>query len=164
MRGSRRRLHRPSSRRCIGPGTRRLADGWPEKMGLPSADVAAAVDRLVESVARTAGRLDPLIAVGSAPTDPVHLGAIVQFAALAHGEWVRIHPFANGNGRTARVWAAWVALRYGLPAFVTVKPRPAATAYANVSRSSMGRPPDFAGDHEQTRSLFTRLLNEALAP
>ena len=61
--------------------------------------------------------------------------------AAIHGEWVRIHPFANGNARTARVWAAWIALRYGLPVFVTVKPRPNDAAYAQAAFASMGSSP-----------------------
>jgi fido (protein-threonine AMPylation protein) len=28
----------------------------------------------------------------------------VTLVAVTHGEWIRIHPFANGNGRTARLW------------------------------------------------------------
>jgi fido (protein-threonine AMPylation protein) len=86
------------------------------------------------------------------------LDAIVHLTASIHGEWVRIHPFANGNGRTARVWAAWLALRYRLPLFVSVKPRPDDAAYVSASKASMGRPPDFAGDHTLTAHVFSHLL------
>ncbi|MFP5232432.1 MAG: Fic family protein [Acidobacteriota bacterium] len=41
-----------------------------------------------------------------------------------HAEWIRIHPFANGNGRTARLWANLVAMRYGLPPSIRLRPRP----------------------------------------
>ncbi|MFP5345434.1 MAG: Fic family protein [Actinomycetes bacterium] len=51
-----------------------------------------------------------------------------------HGEWVRIHPFADGTGRTARIWVTWLLLRYGLPTFVTLEPRPTDTAYARAAR------------------------------
>ncbi len=50
--------------------------------------------------------------------------AIIGLMAYVHGEWIRIHPFANGNGRTARLWANWIAMRYGLPPFVALRPRP----------------------------------------
>lgn len=50
--------------------------------------------------------------------------AIVAVYAWAHAEWVRIHPFANGNGRTARLWANSLAMRYGLPPFAGLRPRP----------------------------------------
>jgi len=49
---------------------------------------------------------------------------VVGLAAWAHGEWVRLHPFANGNGRTARLWANYVFVRYGFGPVVAVRPRP----------------------------------------
>jgi Fic family protein len=53
------------------------------------------------------------------------LSDVLKLCAWAHAEWIRIHPFANGNGRTARVWANYIAARYGLPPFVRLRPRPA---------------------------------------
>lgn len=66
------------------------------------------------------------------------LFAVVELSAGAHGEWIRIHHYANGNGRTARLWANWVAVRYGLPSFVRIKPRPGGLLYAQAAQSSMG--------------------------
>ena len=37
--------------------------------------------------------------------------AVIELAAWAHADWVRIHPFANGNGRTARFWANYIFVR-----------------------------------------------------
>jgi Fic family protein len=51
---------------------------------------------------------------------------VLKLCAWAHAEWVRIHPFANGNGRTARIWANYLAARYALPPFVQLRPRPGA--------------------------------------
>lgn len=139
-------------------------DGLPEKVGVWSPDVVSSVAAAVRGIAAGVAVLDSHVPVGRAPSDPVVLDGVVRLAALAYGEWVRLHPFANGNGRIARVWAAWVALRYGLPVFVTVKPRPAAVAYANAGRASMGRPPAFLGDHAMAENLFARMLRDALAP
>jgi fido (protein-threonine AMPylation protein) len=77
---------------------------------------------------------------------------VVGLAAWAHGEWVRIHPFANGNGRTARLWANYVFRRYGLLPIVVVRPRPDAP-YGLAARESMKN-----GDHEPTKRLFWELL------
>ena len=63
--------------------------------------------------------------------------AILAVCAWAHAEWVRIHPFANGNGRTARLWANWVAMRFGLPAFVRLRPRPQQAGYALAASQAM---------------------------
>jgi hypothetical protein len=66
------------------------------------------------------------------------LAAIVDLCAWAHAEWVRIHPFANGNGRTARLWANCLAMRYGLPPFIRLRPRPN-SGYAAAAKAMHGR-------------------------
>jgi Fic family protein len=96
------------------------------------------------------------VPVGGPPDDARRLAAVVQLAGLAHGEWVRIHPFANGNGRTARLWVAWVAARYGLPLFLRLKPRPAATQYAVAASACM------RGDHTLMQLYLADQLAEAL--
>jgi len=66
---------------------------------------------------------------------------VVRVAAWAHGEWVRIHPFANGNGRTSRLWANYVLVRYGFGPALQIRPRPS-EPYGIAARASMAR-----GDH-----------------
>lgn len=127
--------------------------------GVASALVPSELDRFLVGVEAAIGNLDAAIPAGapygtlSAP----QLEAILRLAAIVHGEWVRIHPFANGNGRTARVWANWVASRYGLPAFVTLKPRPAGTAYGGAALDSM------RGDHLPMFAFFNQLLQDYMA-
>ena len=104
---------------------------------------------------------DQLIPSGSTPADIGRVEAVVTLCAVLHGEWVCIHRYANGNGRTARVWANWAALRFGLPPFVRIKPRPNHLTYQRAVARSMGRPPDFVGDHTLTTSLFLDLLHMA---
>ena len=140
------------------------ADGLTEKVGIWSADVGAAVETLLGEVDTALAVLDARFPVGVRPSTVDELSTLVGFIAAVHGEWVRVHPFANGNGRTARLWAAWLALRYGLPVFVTVKPRADDVAYARAGRASMGRPPDFTGDHTEAANVFTHLLALALLP
>lgn len=139
-------------------------DRLPEKVGVWSKDVAAAVDTLLADVRTALAVLDARFPAGTPPRTVGDLEVVVTFIAAVHGEWVRIHPFANGNGRTARVWAAWLALRYGLPVFVSVKPRPNDVAYVRAGRTSMGRPPDFLGDHREGANVFTHLLALSLLP
>jgi fido (protein-threonine AMPylation protein) len=55
--------------------------------------------------------LDQLIPAAGRPTDAADLEAVVTLCAVLYGEWVLVHPYANGNGRTVRVWANWAALR-----------------------------------------------------
>jgi prophage maintenance system killer protein len=65
--------------------------------------------------------------------------AVIELAAYAHGEWVRIHPFINGNGRTARIWANLTLQRYGMPPVLAMRPRPAGRGYADAASACMNR-------------------------
>ena len=139
-------------------------DGYPSKVGIWSEDVSTEVQTLLRGITAALVRLDAIVPVGSAPSNPVQIQAVVALCAVIHGEWLRIHPFANGNGRTARLWAAFIALRYGLPVFVTIKPRPNDATYALAGSASMGRPPDFQGNHQPATNLFVNMLAAALQP
>ena len=109
--------------------------------GLPAAHVPRALADFEAGAGRACARLDAVIAPTTAPADDPQLHAVLTLCAVLHGEWVRIHPFANGNGRSARVWANWAALRYGLPPFVRLRPRPEGLAYAAAApRLDGGRP------------------------
>lgn len=145
----------------VGIG-RLQSDGVPEKVGVYSKDLAVAIPTLLAQIHAAIARLDSVLEVGHRPGTGEAVEAVVLVAARVHGEWVRLHPFANGNGRIARIWANSIALRYSFPAFVSVKPRPADTAYGRAGRASMGRPPDFAGDNGPVTALFARMLAESL--
>ena len=124
--------------------------------GVPSVDVPAAL-RTFESGMRSAlAALDPVITIGVAPATVAELDAALRIAAIAHGEWTRIHPFANGNGRISRLWANWVAARYGLPLFVRLRPRPAASLYAGAAALSM------RGNHAPMVAVFHEMLRSYL--
>lgn len=105
---------------------------------------------------RAVAVLDPVIPRGASPADEAQLRSALTLCAYAHGEWIRIHPFANGNGRTARLWANWCALRYGMPPFIRLKPRPAGSLYATASKLSM------LGDHQVTIAVFADMLDRHL--
>jgi hypothetical protein len=89
-----------------------------------------------------------------ASLDDDGMSAVIELAAWAHAEWVRIHPFANGNGRAARVWANLLLMRYGLPPVVTLRPRPGGR-YGAAGAAAM------TGDREPTVRLFRRLVRDA---
>jgi fido (protein-threonine AMPylation protein) len=140
------------------------ADRLPERVGVWSIDVDDQVAAIIAGVHAAVDRLDAKLVVGVRPQTVDELHAVVQLVAVVHGEWIRIHPFANGNGRTARIWAALLAMRYGLAPFVALKPRPGDVAYTAAGRASMGRPPDFIGDHTAAVRVFAHLLALSLLP
>ncbi len=81
--------------------------------GVPSRRVPEELSTFEHSMGSAVDKLDALLPVGARPTEESQLYSILTLVALSHGEWIRIHPFANGNGRTARLWANWCALRMG---------------------------------------------------
>lgn len=91
-----------------------------------------------------------------AQLDEDAIAAVAELAGWAHAEWVRIHPFANGNGRTARMWANFLLQRFGLPPVMRLRPRPQ-DDYAAAGARAM------VGDWEPTVTLILRMLS-ALRP
>ena len=127
------------------------------RRAVPAAAVPAALAQFAASATSASARLDREISLEVDLHDlaPRQLHAVLTLCAFLHGEWVRIHPFANGNGRTARLWANWAALRYGLPPFVTIKPRPG-QPYGIAAMASM------YGDHQVTVAVFHQMLRSFL--
>jgi fido (protein-threonine AMPylation protein) len=124
--------------------------------GVPSWEVPSELACFEESIQQAVDRLDPVLPVGTRPKRTAELDSVLTLCAYAHGEWIRIHPFANGNGRTARLWANWCAVRYGLPDFVRLKPRPEELGYAVAATWSM------TGDHRRMVAEFDAMLRRRL--
>jgi fido (protein-threonine AMPylation protein) len=146
----------------VGLGAR-LKDGNLEKMGVWARRVSDEMKAVLTGLHAVFAELDAQLSVGTAPATADQILQVISFAALAHGEFLRVHPFANGNGRIARLLVAFICLRYGLPMFLHIKPRPESDDYIRASRDSMGRPPDFVGNHTTTTAVFAHLLAEQLA-
>ena len=84
------------------------------------------------------------------------LAAVIDLSAWVHAEWVRMQPFANGNGRTARIWANVILMRYGLPPAVRLRPRPGG-GYGLACAAAMD------GDWRPTAAVFRTMLEEVLS-
>lgn len=131
---------------------------------VPSTQVGREIRNLITWLRNELPRLDRLEALvrtaDDADVDNRQLALdyeVIDVAAHLHGEWVRIHPFVNGNGRTARMWILWATTRYGVPPLISLRPRPPAP-YGDVSRASLAR-----GDHSNM-ALFLRQIYASFAP
>jgi Fic family protein len=122
--------------------------------GVDAANVVDELTRFEAKLQDVVAELDALVPIGEEP-DPDQLAAVVDLCAWAHAEWVRIHPCANGNGRIARLWANSLAMRYGLPPFVRLRPRPD-EGYGDAGARAM------QGDWKPTAVVFYRLLDDFL--
>jgi len=122
--------------------------------GVRASDVSAELAEFDRKLRLAIAELDQLISPAQELTSD-DLAAILTLSAWAHSEWVRIHPFANGNGRTARLWVNSIAMRYGLPPFLRLRPRPGG-GYNRAASAAM------QGDWRPTVALFRRLYIESL--
>jgi len=118
--------------------------------GVAAADVASQTARFETTLRQITQHLDASIPLGATLT-PDQLSAVIEACAWAHAEWVRIHPFANGNGRTARFWANSLAMRYQLPPFIRLRPRPN-FGYETAGGEAM------LGHRKPTAVVFRRML------
>lgn len=127
-----------------------------EYEGTPPAQVADELEAFESRLQSAIDFIDARVPVNSTP-DADTLDAVIDVCGWAHAEWVRIHPFANGNGRIARLWANTIAMRYGLPPFVRLRPRPEGDAYAAAGAQAM------TGSWRSTSDLFREMLDRVLS-
>ena len=136
------------------PGLENIEVEIGSRRGMASIDVVPALVTFERVLQTAVSRLDALIPAGTA-LDVDKLSAVIDVCAWAHSEWVRIHPFLNGNGRTARLWANSLGMRYGLPPFVSPRPRPDG-GYEAAAESAM------QGKWQPTAIVFRQMLATAL--
>lgn len=121
--------------------------------GVEADQVKASLDEFEQRLQTAVEFLDTRISEYPNTTD--ELAAVIDVCAWAHSEWIRIHPLANGNGRSARLWANFIAMRYGLPPFVKLRSRPN-HGYAQAGEQAM------QGRWKPTADFFHRMLMEIL--
>ena len=123
--------------------------------GVAPGEVAEELRVFERTLQRAIAALDALFPPGE-DVDADGLAAVIDLCAWAHAEWVRIHPFANGNGRTARVLANALLMRYGIAPVVRLRPRPNA-GYGRAAEAAM------RGDWRPTAAAFRRMLSRPFA-
>ena len=124
--------------------------------GVAPDDVGGALARFQQTLQSAVAALDDRYPSGQA-LDADGLAAVIDLCGWAHAEWIRIHPFANGNGRTARIWANALLMRYGLPPVMRLRPRPN-DGYGEAGAAAM------TGDWTPTAALIRRMLAGPFTP
>lgn len=136
------------------PGLEKVQVHVGGRFGVAAREVSTALAAFERTLQPVIARLDALIPAGADP-DADQLAALLEVCAWVHAEWIRIHPFANGNGRTARLWVNCIAMRYHLPPFLRLRPRPD-EGYGNAGAAAM------RGNCQPTIAVFRRLLDDFL--
>ncbi|MFN0303334.1 MAG: Fic family protein [Burkholderiales bacterium] len=121
--------------------------------------VAARCEKFFGTVNELLGVLDRRFPAGK--LDEIGLDglqAVAEASPWAHSEWVRIHPFANGNGRISRFIANAILVRYGFPPVFRLRRRPDGSYLFAASKS-------MTGDHRAMANyVITQLLRRGAAP
>lgn len=111
--------------------------------------------RVAETFATLVVRLDALDARLVEGEDYADIyPAVIELCAWLHGEWVRIHPFIDHNGSTARLLTMNVGLLYNVPLNLPGKPRSAMPQpgleldYGNAAQAQM-----YGNDHAMVAFL-----------
>jgi hypothetical protein len=120
--------------------------------GSKAVDVAAHLAAFEASLQTAIRRHDAVITDSSAATAS-RVNNILETVAMHYAWWLRIHPFADGNGRTARLLANWVLGRYWQP--LLLPGRPPVDRDALVAATT---PAIATGDHRALVILFRRTL------
>lgn len=136
------------------PGLEKVQVHVGGRFGVAAREVTTALAEFERTLLPVVARLDALIPAGNDPNTD-QLAAIVEVCAWVHAEWIRIHPFANGNGRTARLWVNSIAMRYNLPPFLRLRPRPDA-GYGDAGAEAMH------GNWQPTIAMLRRHLEDFL--
>ena len=127
-------------------------------LGTPYANVNVEVQAFESRVRAVVAALDAMYPTPEALDDDGSK-AVIELAAYAHAEWVRIHPFINGNGRTSRIWANLIMQRYGMPPVLAMRPRPSGRDYAGSASACMNR--DWAPLAAYIRKVYDAMVGAA---
>ena len=118
--------------------------------GVPARSVGGQLDAMFLTLGTRIAELAQAVAPDHGKS-AAEVEQVAELAAWAHGEWVLIHPFANGNGRVARLMADYVLARFRIAPVVRLKPRPGAS-YEAAARASM------RGEHARMTRWIVELL------
>lgn len=91
----------------------------------------------------------------------------VEFAALAHFKLVNIHPFVDGNGRTARLLMNLILMRKGYPPAI-IRKEERKSYYHALEEADVGKPKAFVNlvalAANQSLNLYLEALERATSP
>ncbi|MFD1946696.1 Fic family protein [Nocardioides aestuarii] len=128
--------------------------------GTPPARVRGEVTAAFAELDRRLDALDARIANGESVEDVYE--DVLAVCAWIHGQWVRIHPFVDHNGSTARLLTVAVGLRYGIPLQLPGKPRSQLPTDGLVVDYNLAAGNQMSGDDHLMKLFLHDLVEETL--
>lgn len=111
----------------------------------PSGDVPGLLDKLLTEINAGPLALHP-----------------VDWVSRIHAEFEKIHPFADGNGRTGRLLMSYMLILYGLPPAIIYKSQ--RSRYLRALERAQGNNPDYSMLTELVARAVRENLNKLLLP
>ena len=128
--------------------------------GSPPHNVPGEVTDFFSKLDARLDELDERVAAGASAEDIYD--DVLQACAWLHGRWVRIHPFADHNGSTARLLTVMVGLRYGIPLRLPGKPRSDLPTAGLALDYNVAAENQMAGDDQLMELFLHNLVTETL--
>ena len=92
--------------------------------GIPGCDYQRVLQRVVDLFEKLRISVAQTELIWGNLSRPERAKRLALMLAAFIGEFIRIHPFINGNGRISRLLWAWGLMRFGIPVQCRVSPRP----------------------------------------
>lgn len=86
----------------------------------------------------------------------------VEWVTRVHAEFEKIHPFADGNGRTGRLFMSYMLILYGFPPAIIYKSQ--RSRYLRALERAQGKNPDYSMLMELVARAVRENLNKLLLP
>ena len=101
-------------------------------VGAKASTVQREIDRLGDAIVKWVQQIEQALATRPRPMTQAHRAvAVVKLACSAFVTFLTVHPYADGNGHTARALLWIVLIRFGyVPSEWTIDPRPSIPNYA----------------------------------
>jgi fido (protein-threonine AMPylation protein) len=102
-------------------------------VGTPASKVFSEITRLGTAIVRMTVDIESALATGALADKNLRSIAVVRLACDAFVRFLTVHPFADGNGHTARALLWLILFQFGYkPDNWTIDPRPPFPAYPSL--------------------------------
>lgn len=123
--------YRGSHQKCLR--TYDVDVGGDPLAGAPASKVFAEITSLGTAIARMTVKIESALATGALIDQNLRSIAVVRLACDAFVRFLTVHPFADGNGHTARALLWLILFQFGYkPDGWTIDPRPPFRNYASL--------------------------------
>jgi len=127
-------------------------------VGANASNVHGEINRLGAAIIKTVDQIEQAIGAVPRPMPPPQRAiAVVKLACHAFVAFLTVHPYADGNGHTARALLWVLLMRFGyVPSEWTIDPRPGVPEYGTMIAEHRRGKPDLLEQYVLARLSLAR--------